>query len=125
MLCSSGVFRREHCRWHRCFRRKQERRSRRGWIQRGANIARRWEDFQQYSEADQEPRVFKGSETGFVEENRAFVDCLIHDTSPPIDHIDGLMATLMVLQAFNSLESGRCEPIAALVRDMRTHRKVS
>ncbi len=71
-----------------------------------------------YNEAGKDPQVFKGTETGFVEENRAFVDCLIHDTRPPIDHIDGLMATLMVLQAFNSLKSGRPEPIAAVVRDM-------
>jgi predicted dehydrogenase len=71
-----------------------------------------------YNEAGQEPQVFKGTETGFVEENRAFVDCLLNETSPPIDHIDGLMATLMVLQAFNSLKSGRPEPIAAIIRDL-------
>jgi len=76
-----------------------------------------------YNEAGQEPQVFKGSETGFVEENRAFVDCLIHNTRPPIDHIDGLMATLMVLQAFNSLKSGHPEPIAALVRDISSGAK--
>ena len=74
-----------------------------------------------YNEAGKDPQVFKGTETGFVEENRAFVDCLIHDTRPPIDHVDGLMATLMVLQAFNSLKSGRPEPIAAVVRDMQAH----
>ncbi len=69
-----------------------------------------------YSEAGKEPLVVKGTETGFVEENRAFVDCLLNDTKPPIDHIDGLMATLMVLQAFASLKSGRPEPIASLIR---------
>jgi predicted dehydrogenase len=69
-----------------------------------------------YSEAGQEPQVFKGTETGFVEENRAFVECLLNGTRPPIDHIDGLMATLMVLQAFESLKSGRPEPIASLIR---------
>jgi myo-inositol 2-dehydrogenase/D-chiro-inositol 1-dehydrogenase len=69
-----------------------------------------------YSEADQAPQIFKGTETGFVEENRAFVDCLLNNTPPPIDHVDGLMATLMVLQAFASLKSGRPEPIASIIR---------
>lgn len=69
-----------------------------------------------YSEAGKEPQVIKGTETGFVEENRAFVDCLLNNIKPPIDHVDGLMATLMVLQAFTSLKSGRPEPIAALIR---------
>ena len=72
-----------------------------------------------YSEPGKDPQVFKGTETGFVEENRAFVECLLHDAKPPIDHVDGLMATLMVLQAFASLESGRPEPIAALIRNRR------
>jgi len=72
-----------------------------------------------YSEAGEEPQVFTGTETGFVEENRAFIDCLINDTLPPIDHVDGLMATLMVLQAFNSLESGKPEPVASLIRRTR------
>lgn len=71
-----------------------------------------------YQEAGREPQVFKGTETGFVEENRAFIDSLIEDTQPPIDHIDGLMATLMVLQAFNSLKSGQPEPIASVLRDL-------
>ncbi|MEA3336156.1 MAG: Gfo/Idh/MocA family oxidoreductase [Chloroflexota bacterium] len=71
-----------------------------------------------YNEAGQETQVFKGTESGFVEENRAFIDCLINGTRPPIDHIDGLMATLMVLQAFNSLKSGRPEPIASVLRDL-------
>ncbi len=70
-----------------------------------------------YKEAGKDPQVFKGSETGFLEENRAFIHCLLHDTPPTIDHVDGLMATLMVLQAFNSLKSGRPEPIAAIVRE--------
>jgi predicted dehydrogenase len=71
-----------------------------------------------YNEAGKEPQIFKGTETGFVEENRAFVDCLISDTDPPIDHIDGLMATLMVLQAFNSLKSGKPEPVASVILDI-------
>jgi predicted dehydrogenase len=68
-----------------------------------------------YSENGKEPQVFKGTETGFVEENRAFIEAIKTETPPPIDHIDGLYATLMVLQAFESLESGRPEPIASLV----------
>jgi len=71
-----------------------------------------------YNEAGQEPQIYQGTETGFVEENRAFVDCLTNDTRPPIDHIDGLMATLMVLQAFNSLKTGQPEPIASVLREL-------
>ena len=71
-----------------------------------------------YKEAGVEPVVIRGTETGFVEENRAFVDCLLSGENPPIDHIDGLMATLMVLQAFNSLESGRPEPVASVLEDL-------
>jgi predicted dehydrogenase len=70
-----------------------------------------------YREGKAEPQIFRGSETGFLEENRAFLDCLLHDTSPAIDHVDGLTATLMVLQAVHSLQSGKPEPIAALVRE--------
>ena len=68
-----------------------------------------------YKESGEEAQVFKGTETGFLEENRAFVDCLLNDTPLPMDHVDGLMATLMVLQAFKSIESRRPEPIAALI----------
>jgi predicted dehydrogenase len=68
-----------------------------------------------YSEAGHDPQVFKGAESGFVEENRVFVDCLLHDRQPPINHVDGLMATLMVLQAFASLKSGKPEPVASLI----------
>jgi len=68
-----------------------------------------------YKESGEETQVFKGTETGFLEENRAFVDCLLNDTPLPMDHVDGLMATLMVLQAFKSIESRRPEPIAALI----------
>jgi predicted dehydrogenase len=69
-----------------------------------------------YSEQGREPQVFRGTESGFVEENRAFVDCLLAGTPPAIDHVDGLMATLMVLQAFKSIESGQPEPVASLAR---------
>jgi predicted dehydrogenase len=68
-----------------------------------------------YSEAGHDTQVVRGSESGFVEENRIFVDCLLNDRQPPIDHVDGLMATLMVLQAFASLKSGRPEPVASLI----------
>ena len=63
-------------------------------------------------------QVLKGSETGFVPENRAFVNSILTDTPPPTDHVDGIMATLMVLQAFKSIRSGRPEPVAALLREM-------
>jgi len=72
-----------------------------------------------YSEKGKEPRVYRGVETGFLEENRAFARCIMRDEQPPIDHIDGLYATLMPLQAVESLKSGRPEPIAELVDDYR------
>jgi predicted dehydrogenase len=57
----------------------------------------------------------KGAETGFVEENRAFIHALRNGLPAPIDHHDGLLATLMVLQAFASIRSGKPEPIASLL----------
>jgi predicted dehydrogenase len=69
-----------------------------------------------YHENGKDPEVFTGSETGLMEENRAFLQCLQTDTRPTIDHIDGLMATLMPMQAIASLKSGKPEPIAAVVR---------
>lgn len=68
-----------------------------------------------YTEAGRETQIFQGSESGFLEENRAFLQCLQQDTPPPIDHVDGLYATLMILQAIASLKSGQPEPIASLV----------
>lgn len=68
-----------------------------------------------YTEAGKPEQVFTGTESGFLEENRAFLKCLEEDTPPPIDHTDGLYATLMVLQAIASLKSGKPEPIASLV----------
>ncbi len=65
------------------------------------------------SRPGQEPEVFTGTETGFVEENRAFVEALERGTPAPIDHRDGLLATLMALQAMASVRSGRPEPIMA------------
>ena len=60
----------------------------------------------------------RSTETGFVEENRAFIRALQLGEPAPIDHRDGLMATLMVLQAFASIRSGRPEPIASLLADL-------
>ena len=60
----------------------------------------------------------RSSETGFVEENRAFIHALQNGLPAPIDHRDGLFATLMVLQAFASLRSGKPEPIAALMAEL-------
>jgi predicted dehydrogenase len=45
-------------------------------------------------------------EYGFPEENRDFVRSLLNKTPPPITHIDGLRATLLVLKAFESLKTG-------------------
>ncbi|MCU6712166.1 Gfo/Idh/MocA family oxidoreductase [Paenibacillus sp. J5C_2022] len=68
-----------------------------------------------YREAGAEPQVFHGSESGFLEENKAFLRCLQEGKPASIDHVDGLYATLMVLQAIASLKSGRPEPIKAIV----------
>lgn len=60
----------------------------------------------------------RSTETGFVEENRAFIRALQEGSPAPIDHRDGLYATLMVLQAFASVRSGRPEPIAPLMAEL-------
>ena len=70
-----------------------------------------------YIESGKEPQVWHGVETGFVEENRAFIECLRTDVPPPIDHVDGLMATLMVLQAFAAIRTGHPQPVAAIARE--------
>lgn len=57
----------------------------------------------------------RGAESGFVEENRAFIYALQNNLPAPIDERDGLFATLMVLQAFASIRSGRPEPIAPIM----------
>jgi predicted dehydrogenase len=44
-------------------------------------------------------------EYGFLEENRDFIQALQRGESPPITHKDGLRATLMILRAFESLET--------------------
>ncbi|GBF72492.1 hypothetical protein PA598K_00747 [Paenibacillus sp. 598K] len=68
-----------------------------------------------YSEAGKEPQIFTGTESGFMEENKAFLRCLQENGKATIDHVDGLYATLMVLQAIASLGSGKPEPIQAYV----------
>ncbi len=67
------------------------------------------------AERGREPEVFEGTETGFLEENRAFIECIIEDTPPTIDHVDGLLATLMPLQAIASARDGEPKPIRALL----------
>lgn len=63
----------------------------------------------------QEPEIIEGCESGFLEENRAFIRCIAEDTPPTIDHVDGLMATLMPLQAIASARDGEPKPIRALL----------
>ena len=69
-----------------------------------------------YKEAGKDTVVIKGTETGLMEENKAFIDCIQKNEKPAIDHVDGLAATLMVIQAFKSLESGIPEPIAKYLK---------
>jgi predicted dehydrogenase len=45
-------------------------------------------------------------EYGFIEENNDFIRSLRSGTPPPITHVDGLRATLLVLTAFESLRTG-------------------
>lgn len=68
-----------------------------------------------YNEEGQEPIVLRSTEAGMLEENKAMFRCLQEDTEPPVNHIDGLYATLMVLQAIESLNSGKPEPIRELI----------
>lgn len=71
-----------------------------------------------YKEQGKPVQVITGSETGLLEENRAFLQAIEKGEAPPIDHIDGLYATLMVLQAFASARSGKAEPVAGLLSDL-------
>ncbi|MEZ4861496.1 MAG: Gfo/Idh/MocA family oxidoreductase [Caldilineaceae bacterium] len=68
-----------------------------------------------YQEKGQEPVIYRGSETGFLEENRDFIKALQEDRPAPIDHRDGLLATLMILQGFLSIETRQPQPILALL----------
>ena len=68
-----------------------------------------------YQERGKEPVVYKGSETGFLEENRDFIHALQNGLPAPIDARDGLLATLMILQGFKSIATGEPQPIASLL----------
>lgn len=68
-----------------------------------------------YQERGSEPVVYKGSETGFLEENRDFIRALQQNEPAPIDHRDGLLATLMILQGFRSIETGEPQPILEML----------
>jgi predicted dehydrogenase len=68
-----------------------------------------------YQERGKEPIVYKGSETGFLEESRDFMRALQTNQPAPIDHRDGLLATLMILQGFKSLETRQPQPILSLL----------
>ena len=50
--------------------------------------------------------VVDPEEYGFLEENRDFVRSLQAGTLPPITHVDGLRATLLILKAFESIRTG-------------------
>ncbi len=67
--------------------------------------------------ADQGAQEIRGAESGFLEENRAFIHALQNGLPAPIDARDGLYATLMVLQAFASIRSGKPEPIASVMSE--------
>ena len=68
-----------------------------------------------YQEQGQPPVTYKGSETGFLEENRDFIRALQQGQPAPIDHRDGLLAPLMILQGFQSIATGEPQPIASLL----------
>lgn len=68
-----------------------------------------------YQELGNEPIHYTGKETGFLEENRAFVDALNTGRPAPVDHRDGLLATLMILQGFASIHTGQPQPVASLL----------
>lgn len=68
-----------------------------------------------FQEKGQEPVIYTGSETGFLEENRDFVNALQKGKPAPIDHRDGLLATLMILQGFKSIETQEPQPILELL----------
>ena len=57
-------------------------------------------------DGDNTTEVVDPEEYGFPEENSDFVRSLLSKTPPPISHLDGLRATLLVLKAFESLKSG-------------------
>ncbi|MGN7455454.1 Gfo/Idh/MocA family protein [Paenibacillus pasadenensis] len=69
-----------------------------------------------YSEEGKETILYRGKETGILEENKAFIESLRQNAEPPINHMDGLYATLMMLQAIKSVKSGKPEPIRSLIQ---------
>ena len=75
-----------------------------------------------YQERGKEPEEFEGTETGFMEENRAFVKAIQQGSPAPIDHRDGLMATLMPLQAIASIRSGKPEAVLEIFEDSLHHK---
>ncbi|MFN8494353.1 MAG: Gfo/Idh/MocA family oxidoreductase [Caldilineaceae bacterium] len=68
-----------------------------------------------YQEKGKEPIIYKGSEIGFLEENRDFIRALQENRPMPIDHRDGLLATLMILQGFRSIHTEQPQPILSLL----------
>ncbi|MCD6361916.1 MAG: Gfo/Idh/MocA family oxidoreductase [Armatimonadetes bacterium] len=70
------------------------------------------------AERGKEPQVIEGEETGFLEENRAFIAAIADDTPVPMDHMDGLLATLMPMQAIASAADGEPKHIKSLLDDL-------
>lgn len=68
-----------------------------------------------YQEAGSAHLEISGSETGFMEENLAFYRCLTEGVNTLANEEDGLYASLMILQAFESLRSGSPQPIRDIV----------
>lgn len=68
-----------------------------------------------YQERGAEPVTYRSSETGFLEENRDFLRALQEDRPAPIDQRDGLLATLMILQGFRSIQTEQPQPILSLL----------
>ena len=48
---------------------------------------------------------FPSTAPGLIEEDRAFVDCVLDDTPVPVTGQDGLVALKMVLAALESIET--------------------
>jgi myo-inositol 2-dehydrogenase / D-chiro-inositol 1-dehydrogenase len=57
-------------------------------------------------DGEQSDEITDPEEYGFPEENKDFVRSLINKERPPITHIDGLRATLLILKAFEAIKSG-------------------
>ncbi len=62
-------------------------------------------------ETDDEREVIHAEESGFLEENRAFRDAIDAGDPAPIDHVDGFLATLMILRGFDAIEEERPQTI--------------